>query len=67
MKDFRRLILTLLITTFAAGVVAGQSNKKITADSIGPLRINMSLAKARKALKPLVISKEFPGFEGEVW
>ncbi len=66
MNRIQRVILIIVIATITTGVAVAQKNKLITVNSVGPLKIGMSIAKARRAARPLVVSKGSPGFEGEV-
>ncbi len=66
MTKIKCFVLITTIGLLFPGLVQAQQNKLIALGSVGPIKVGMTVAKARRAAKPLIISRGTPGFEGEV-
>lgn len=56
----------ITIVLLSSGFVSAQTNKLITENSAGVIKIGMSAARARKRAKPLTVSKGVNVFEGDM-
>jgi hypothetical protein len=66
MKKIQCIVLTAMVCLLSAVMVQAQKDRLIAVESVGPIKIGMTVAKARRAAKSLMISRGTRGFEGEV-